>query len=591
MDRNIDLSNHQIDHRQINFAAPPLGGVNCTARTEAKCQTSIGERGRRHNEPLEGSQLEAVATDVEPTDSTCLHLAEPQAAPNEFDHQSLRLTAGMRLNNCYSCSDPSQQQANNGISSSQARTGSALATVNESDALNQPPLESQLVYVAVARGGDVVSSIATPPGEHSGRQQRPAMKLSSICYYLPDCWRRLCAIGNKNNITQWAQKAQTQQHLQPNLLVDQSGQSSLINTCKKCNCLASKPVGGARRSMSFHGQPTVVGKPTRIELRGANLTEASSAINLVAASGPSTAPIVGSNSVQFHQNSLATQTGHSNLATSAGTTTTTTTAAATTTEGLDSKRERKAAKTLAIITGVFIFCWLPFFIMAITMPLLDLKPHKYIFAFMLWLGYANSMLNPIIYTIFSPDFRKAFKRLLCGLDSGLPGTGSARKRQVAHSLSNNNNNNSNANYTNNNNNKNSSRDNGNNRTYWCNLSQQIHIVPQMLIHCCVPNEISKSTNKIPDAKVEICSNIDRTNNDTDNDNNLCPQSVLIGSQNSKGSSPESSLLNRYSSTVLDSNQPSSSPPIGSPAQSTVGGNLKQHRTINTTGRPLITNDF
>jgi hypothetical protein len=28
------------------------------------------------------------------------------------------------------------------------------------------------------------------------------------------------------------------------------------------------------------------------------------------------------------------------------------------------------------------------------------------------LGYLNSCLNPIIYTIFNPEFRKAFKRVL-----------------------------------------------------------------------------------------------------------------------------------------------------------------------------------
>ncbi|GIY14669.1 5-hydroxytryptamine receptor [Caerostris extrusa] len=78
------------------------------------------------------------------------------------------------------------------------------------------------------------------------------------------------------------------------------------------------------------------------------------------------------------------------------------------------KRKKKAAKTLAIITGVFVVCWLPFFIMALLLPLCnECEPNFPIFSIFLWLGYANSTLNPIIYTIFSPDFRSAFKKLLC----------------------------------------------------------------------------------------------------------------------------------------------------------------------------------
>lgn len=85
-------------------------------------------------------------------------------------------------------------------------------------------------------------------------------------------------------------------------------------------------------------------------------------------------------------------------------------------ESIEAKRERKAAKTLAIITGAFVMCWLPFFIVALVMPLCGdaCNINAYVMSFFLWLGYFNSTLNPVIYTIFSPEFRMAFKRMLCG---------------------------------------------------------------------------------------------------------------------------------------------------------------------------------
>lgn len=84
-------------------------------------------------------------------------------------------------------------------------------------------------------------------------------------------------------------------------------------------------------------------------------------------------------------------------------------------ESGESKRERKAAKTLAIITGAFIICWLPFFIMALVgSACASCNISKDIMQLVLWLGYSNSTLNPIIYTIFSPEFRAAFKKILFG---------------------------------------------------------------------------------------------------------------------------------------------------------------------------------
>ncbi|CAG7827460.1 unnamed protein product [Allacma fusca] len=77
-------------------------------------------------------------------------------------------------------------------------------------------------------------------------------------------------------------------------------------------------------------------------------------------------------------------------------------------------KERKAARTLGIIMGVFVVCWLPFFLMYVILPFCSSchQPSQKLVNFITWLGYVNSSLNPIIYTIFNMDFRKAFKKLL-----------------------------------------------------------------------------------------------------------------------------------------------------------------------------------
>ncbi|KJH45541.1 hypothetical protein DICVIV_08419 [Dictyocaulus viviparus] len=79
-------------------------------------------------------------------------------------------------------------------------------------------------------------------------------------------------------------------------------------------------------------------------------------------------------------------------------------------ETIETKRERKAWRTLAIITGTFVACWTPFFLVSLYRPICQCTIPKVVETVTAWLGYLNSALNPIIYTVFSQDFRAAFKK-------------------------------------------------------------------------------------------------------------------------------------------------------------------------------------
>ncbi|KAJ8379954.1 hypothetical protein SKAU_G00007320 [Synaphobranchus kaupii] len=76
-------------------------------------------------------------------------------------------------------------------------------------------------------------------------------------------------------------------------------------------------------------------------------------------------------------------------------------------------RQKKAAKTLGIVVGCFVLCWLPFFVvMPIGAIFPDHKPSETVFKITFWLGYFNSCINPMIYPCSSQEFKKAFQNVL-----------------------------------------------------------------------------------------------------------------------------------------------------------------------------------
>ncbi|XP_045547625.1 adenosine receptor A2a [Salmo salar] len=78
------------------------------------------------------------------------------------------------------------------------------------------------------------------------------------------------------------------------------------------------------------------------------------------------------------------------------------------------QKEVHAAKSLAIIVGLFAFCWLPLHIInCFNLFCQDCgRPHIWVMNIAILLSHANSVVNPFIYAYRIREFRHTFRRIL-----------------------------------------------------------------------------------------------------------------------------------------------------------------------------------
>ncbi|XP_037631610.1 trace amine-associated receptor 1-like [Sebastes umbrosus] len=90
---------------------------------------------------------------------------------------------------------------------------------------------------------------------------------------------------------------------------------------------------------------------------------------------------------------------------------------------ISNKSQTKATKTLAIIMGAFLSFWTPFFVCNTINPFISYSTPPVLFGALVWVGYLNSTVNPLIYAFFYSWFRKAFRLFTSDFEILIPAEG------------------------------------------------------------------------------------------------------------------------------------------------------------------------
>lgn len=81
--------------------------------------------------------------------------------------------------------------------------------------------------------------------------------------------------------------------------------------------------------------------------------------------------------------------------------------------------ESKTIRTLVLLSTIFVLCWLPFVVGSLLVNycvpcMFYVLKRPALHIFLKFLHYANSCVNPVVYSLFSPSFKSAFRQIFDG---------------------------------------------------------------------------------------------------------------------------------------------------------------------------------